>query len=207
MPLLSSHCPAQRIDRQQFRVLSALPPKADLCSAIVNVCFVPNADSCNAANASLLDHLVGVGKQSRWHGEAESLGRFEVDRQQHLRRKLDRQIARSSAVQDLVDERGGSVPAPVQIHAITGEPAGDDMLAISIDRRQPLRQCQRSDLLAVAEKQRALQHDHDAHAPARQHLQCALDLLGSIGVRRRNVDFEFAARRLELPGLRRRFRV
>jgi hypothetical protein len=43
----------------------------------------------------LFDHLVGPNEQ---HSEAKSLGRFEVDRQQHLRRELDRQIARSSAV-------------------------------------------------------------------------------------------------------------
>src|SRR5262249_20328046 len=87
-----------------------------------------------------------------------------------------------SAVQDLVHEKGRAAPAPLQIHTIAGEPAGNNMRAVSVDRRQPLLQCQRSDLLAVGEKHRALQHDHDVHAPARQHLQrlsISSDLLAS----------------------------
>jgi hypothetical protein len=66
----------------------------------------------------LFDHLVGSNEQRRMHSKAESLGRFEVDCQEHVGRKLDRQVARSSAVQDLVHERGGAVVAPAQIYAI-----------------------------------------------------------------------------------------
>jgi hypothetical protein len=35
--------------------MSALPPKADICSAPADVCFVPEADSCNAANRAKFD--------------------------------------------------------------------------------------------------------------------------------------------------------
>src|SRR5215471_12550632 len=108
-------------------------------------------------SARLFDHLVGPNEQRRWHSEAERLGRLEVDYHEHLGRKLDGQVAGSSAVQDLVYESGGAPPAPLQIHTITGEPAGDNMRAVSVDRRQPLLQCQRSDLPAVAERRGRLQ--------------------------------------------------
>jgi hypothetical protein len=39
----------------------------------------PQPDSCSAAKRPLFDHLVGANEQGRWHSDAESLGRFEVD--------------------------------------------------------------------------------------------------------------------------------
>ena len=44
------------------KVMSALPPKADMCSALARVCFGPIADSCSEPKRSLFDHLVGAGK-------------------------------------------------------------------------------------------------------------------------------------------------
>jgi hypothetical protein len=44
-------------------VMSALPPKADMCSAIAYVCFGPEADSCTAANPSLFEDFVGTREQ------------------------------------------------------------------------------------------------------------------------------------------------
>jgi len=43
---------------------SALPPKADMCSAIADVCFGPIADSCTATNQHLFDHLAGAERLS-----------------------------------------------------------------------------------------------------------------------------------------------
>jgi hypothetical protein len=55
--------------------MSALPPKADIGERGWDVRFVPKADFDRS-----LDHLVGAGEQRRWHGKAERLGGFEVDR-------------------------------------------------------------------------------------------------------------------------------
>ena len=56
------------------KVMSALPPKADICSALARVRFVPIADSCSAAKRILFDHFVGAShKLRRRHGEAERL--------------------------------------------------------------------------------------------------------------------------------------
>ena len=43
--------------------MSALPPKADMCSALGHVRFVPIADI-----AILFDHLVGAGEKRGRHG-------------------------------------------------------------------------------------------------------------------------------------------
>src|SRR5262245_36060191 len=49
--------------KQTFAVqepMSALPPKADMCGATMDVRFGPKADSCTAANNCLFDDLVGA---------------------------------------------------------------------------------------------------------------------------------------------------
>jgi hypothetical protein len=55
--------------------MSALPPKADMCSALGDVRLVPIADDV----AKLLDHLVGTIKQRRRHSKPERLGGLQVN--------------------------------------------------------------------------------------------------------------------------------
>jgi hypothetical protein len=60
-------------------VMSALPPKADVCSATAHVCFGPIADI-----GCLFDYLVSGLLQMRRHGEAKRLGGLEVDYEHEL---------------------------------------------------------------------------------------------------------------------------
>src|SRR5262245_37639745 len=53
------------------RAMSALPPKADMCSAPTHVRYGPIADSCSAAKRSLFDHLVGAAEKRHWEGDAD----------------------------------------------------------------------------------------------------------------------------------------
>ena len=75
-----SALPPNRDRQSEFprKVMSALAPKADMCSALAHVCFGPKADSCSAAKRSLFDHLIGASEQRRRHGDAECPGCFEI---------------------------------------------------------------------------------------------------------------------------------
>ena len=66
--------------------MSALPPKADMCGATRDVCFVPIADIA----PPLLDHLMGAGEYRRRHSEAKRFGRFQIEHQLVLGRRLHR---------------------------------------------------------------------------------------------------------------------
>src|ERR1700692_180390 len=52
---------------------------------------------------TLFDHLIGACKQRRRDGEAECLGRLQIDGQIELRRLHDRQLGRCLAFQDTSD--------------------------------------------------------------------------------------------------------
>src|SRR5262249_16504603 len=68
--------------------MSALPPKADMCSAIADVRYGPKADIAN-----LLDHLVGASDQRRRNRETKCLGGLGVDSQLGICRKFHRKVA------------------------------------------------------------------------------------------------------------------
>src|SRR5262249_51604361 len=86
---------SDRESRHPQTVMSALPPKADMCSAQADVRFGPIADI-----AHLFDHLVGDVQQTKWHSEPKRFGGLEVDDQIELRRLLDRQVGRFFALKD-----------------------------------------------------------------------------------------------------------
>jgi hypothetical protein len=69
------------------KVMSALPPKADMCGAARDVRYGPIADMRHS-----FDHLVGAGNQRRRHGKTERLGGLEVDHKVVLGRRLYWQI-------------------------------------------------------------------------------------------------------------------
>jgi hypothetical protein len=73
-------------------VMSALPPKADMCSATRDVRFGPKADSCGAAKRSLFDHSVSAGDQGSRHYDAQRFGELHIDRHLEFGWRLHRQV-------------------------------------------------------------------------------------------------------------------
>src|SRR5215471_5761446 len=83
--------------------MSALPLKADMCSATRDVRFGPKASLRPQQIARSLNQLVGASEQRRRHSEAECLGSYQVDGQIKLTRLLDWDVAGLRPVQNLVD--------------------------------------------------------------------------------------------------------
>jgi hypothetical protein len=64
----------QKQTLQHVRVMSALPPKADIGQRRGHVRFVPKADIVRCGKINLLDHLISGDAQRLWHRDAECLG-------------------------------------------------------------------------------------------------------------------------------------
>ena len=60
-------------------VMSALPPKADMCGAARDVCFGPKVDTCIAANCALFDHGICLHQNSGRNRETQNFGAPDVD--------------------------------------------------------------------------------------------------------------------------------
>jgi hypothetical protein len=90
--------------------MSALLPKADMCSALANVRFGPIADLDGS-----IDYLVGKLLNQQGHVDAEGLRRFLVDKELKFRWLLDRQIPWFRSLENLVHEARA---APVQLNNI-----------------------------------------------------------------------------------------
>ena len=74
--------------------MSALPPKADICSALADVRFVPIADIGINLVCQLFDHLVGAQQEPFRDRQAECLGGCPVDDEFEFGRLLDWKVGR-----------------------------------------------------------------------------------------------------------------
>src|SRR6476620_9419281 len=79
-------------------VMSALPPKADMCSAMPYVCFGPKADI-----GVLFDHLVCTQQKCFRDCQTECFGRGQIDHQDELGRLLYRQVGGLRTFENFVD--------------------------------------------------------------------------------------------------------
>jgi hypothetical protein len=68
------------------KVMSALPPKADMCSALAYVCFGHHSGHCAAS----IEQRVGALQKRFWNCEPYGLRSLEIDDQLELRRLLNR---------------------------------------------------------------------------------------------------------------------
>src|SRR4029079_1458628 len=97
--------------------MSALPPKADICSATRNVRFVPIAD------IALFDQLVGADQYRWWNRKTKRLGGLLVDRKIEIDRLFYRKRWRRCALDEFVDVNCGAPVDDVQVRSIRDESA------------------------------------------------------------------------------------
>src|SRR5262245_45360984 len=91
---------SDRESRHPQKVMSALPPKADMCGATRDVRFGPKADISQIS----FDNLVGSLLEMQRHVEVKPLCRLHVDDQLEFGWILDWQIGwLGDALQDAVD--------------------------------------------------------------------------------------------------------
>ena len=117
--------------------MSALPPKADIVERDRHVRFVPKADSCSAAILSLFDHLAGLRKQHRRHGEAERFGGLQIDYDLVLCHRLNGKIGWLLAFENAIGVIGRSSGLLDRINSMAHQTAFDDHIGERIDRGQP----------------------------------------------------------------------
>src|ERR1700758_166295 len=84
---------------------------------------------------SLLDHLVGAGKDRGLHGQSERLGGLEVNNQLECRRLLDWQIGRLRAVEDPAGVNTGLTPDREIVNSIADQATDRREIAQPVARR------------------------------------------------------------------------
>src|SRR5579871_1527706 len=91
----------------------------------------------------------------RRDSQAERFGRAPIDHELESRQTMNRELGRVLAVEDAADIEAGLVRSLRQARAIAHETAELCKLDERVDRRQAIARCQRHDLRALADEQRA----------------------------------------------------
>src|SRR5215467_11034785 len=108
---------------------------------------------------ALFDHLIGTGEYGRRHSEAERLGRFQIERQLVLGRRLHRKVGGLLALKDAVDIAGRLTERGDSVGAVRDQAAVFHETTKEVHRGQSVlgRQC--DDQLTMNERCRACGHD------------------------------------------------
>src|SRR5215831_15793889 len=104
-------------------VMSALPPKADICAATGNICFAPDSDRKCGHVPRLFDHLVSRGEQRLRNADAERFCSLEIDNQIVFGRRLHWHIAWFLTPENTIDISRGSTDRLVRIWPINNQAA------------------------------------------------------------------------------------
>src|SRR5262249_39536950 len=116
--------------------MSALHPKADICSAITDVAL-------GQKRTPSFDHLGSVREHRRRHRKAKRLGGREMDTQLKLGRRLSGEAGWLLTLKNAIEVTSCAGVLADDIIPVGNKPAGVSEEAIVIDCRQfvPVRQC------------------------------------------------------------------
>ena len=159
------------------KAMSALPPKADMCSAQADVRFVPKADI-----SASLDHLVGDGEHSWRHLDAERSGRMKVDDELEFGRLQHWQVGGLYALEDAAGIDADLTKRVREVGSVAHQPAGCDKIAIPINRRNPVARRQNGKLHAAVPEEGVGSDEESIGALARKSGKSSIDLADRRGV-------------------------
>src|SRR5262249_27891412 len=132
--------------------------------------------------SNLLDYLIR-SQQQRWRdGEAERLGRLEVDHELELRGLLDGQIGRLRALENLIDVGGGAPPDIRQARAVRHEPPALDIFPQAVCCGHVTGCCEVCEPCAMKLKHRVGHDDECLRALLGHRRERALELGGLLGL-------------------------
>src|SRR5262249_1142532 len=126
-------------------LMSALHPKADMCSAASDVGYGPKADIICAS----LNQLIGNRKYAAGNGETERLGDFEIDYELEFTRLHDRQLAGLFTFENPSCVAANLAISICNAGAVTHQTAIHDKVPKRIARRQSMTGCQCDDLFPI----------------------------------------------------------
>src|SRR5262245_31149942 len=107
----------------------------------------------HCSKQSLLNHLVGGSEQFVRHGEAERLGRLEVDHKLELGRLHDWQVSGLLAFENAADIDAGLAIVLWKIDPVAYETSDRSELALTVYRRQPVPCSQHDQMIALVEEE------------------------------------------------------
>src|SRR5262245_45529605 len=138
--------------------MSAFLPKADMCSALADVCFGPKADIVR-----LFDHLVGARLHRRRHVNAECLGRREVEDQLKLGRLYNWQFRGVFTLKNPASINAGQTVTIQNVRSVAHQTASRRKISKLVNRRHGMANSQGSQLFDAANEHRAGTDHEPAH--------------------------------------------
>src|SRR5262245_23388090 len=156
--------------------MSALLPKADMCSALAHVCFGPIADIGTTLARQLLDHLVGDLLQMYRYVEAQRLGGLHIDHQLKLRWLHDRQVGGLRALEYFCDVNAGLAIRIVLPASVAHQAADLWKFAREIDGGHYVTRSPLDEFVGKTEEHRIAAYDKRAGTPFEERRKGRVDV-------------------------------
>src|SRR5262249_53110455 len=142
----------QKQTSEDDRIMSALPPKADIETQSRDVRLCQKRTFCTAERTSLFDHLVGASYQRRRHGKAKCLRGLEIDYQLEFGGLNYRQVGRLFAVENTTDVHSCLAVGIELAGSVADQSTSVRVYAIGIDRGYPMTGRQSRELFTLVDE-------------------------------------------------------
>src|SRR6516162_100372 len=147
------------------------------------------------------DYLVGEREYLIWKCEVERFGSLQIDDEIEFDRLLNRDVARLCAIQNLINDFGGSTEQYRVVRSVTHKPPSFDCGTASQDRRQLRGDCKRGDGRVVG-RNKSIFHNVERIRLALKSVKNGCDILRAPNLVCRDFEAERASDALSLAALK-----